>query len=225
MSINYYLFIIISLFSLSFEYHYTHLTTEEVQSLLENDNFCIVDTRNQSESTLGYIYNSILFDLNVSFSKFFLALVPKDKKIIIITNENDEMNSIKTIVDLGYEVFGFYYIQEWKYELLKLNFETITYENIDNLVNNNEYILDVREVDEWKETGIIKNSHTFDLSNLLENYKDIKTDGTIHVLCKSGKRAAIAYTFLMNKKLKNNFTDLEGGILKVIEVGYPLQPY
>ena len=47
------------------------------------------------------------------------------------------MNSIKTIVDLGYEVFGFYYVQEWKYELLKLNFETITYENIYNLVNNN----------------------------------------------------------------------------------------
>ena len=225
MSINYYLFILISFLSLSFQYHYAHLSTEELQSLLDNEYFCIVDTRNQSESTLGYIYNTILFDLNISFSKFFLALIPKDKKIIVITNELDEVISIKTIIDLGYDVFGYYYIQDWKYELLKINFETITYESIDNLVNNNEYILDVREVDEWKETGIIKNSHTFDLSSLLENYKKIETDGTIHVLCKSGKRAAIAYTFLMNKKLKNNFTNLEGGISKVIEVGYPLQPY
>jgi rhodanese-related sulfurtransferase len=223
MSFNY--LILLLIFSLSFQYHFTHLSTGEVLSLLDNENFMIVDTRDQSNSTMGFISKTILFDLNISFSKFFLALVPKDKKIVIVCNENEEIISINKITELGYEIFGYYYIQEWIFDFLKINYEPITYENIDNLVKNNEYILDVREVDEWKETGIIKNSHTFDLSNLSENFKNIETNNTIHILCKSGKRAAIAYTYLMYKGLKNNFTDLDGGILKVIDVGYPLEPY
>lgn len=221
--------LLLFIYFFNFSYEIQRLNTSQLEYIInKNKNineYYLIDTREQSQSKIGYIPTSILLDLNLDFKKFLNQLFLKDSKFIIINNENNELSSLYNLTLLNFNIYGYYYINDWNNKLNKINYEEITIENINKLLLNNEYILDIREIDEIIKTGIINNSHIIPLSKLNEKYNTIKTNSNIYILCKSGKRAIIAYTFLQSKNISNKLFVLEGGIDKAKNVGINLVNY
>lgn len=97
--------------------------------------------------------------------------------------------------------------------------------------NNETKIIDIRTPEEWKETGVIKNSHLitfFDRKGNFDLPKFLKElDGTVHkgerfaIICLTGSRTREVGRFLAYEK-GYNVINLGGGIAKLISEGYPL---
>lgn len=223
------IWLLLFIYFFNFSYEIQKLNTSQLEYIInKNKNineYYLIDTREQSQSKIGFIPTSILLDLNLDFKKFLNQLFLKDSKFIIINNANNELSSLYNLTLLNFNIYGYYYINDWNNKLNKINYEEITIENINKLLLNNEYILDIREIDEIIKTGIINNSHIISLSKLNEKYNSIKTNSNIYILCKSGKRAIIAYTFLQSKNISNKLYVLEGGIDKAKNIGINLVNY
>jgi len=221
--------LLLFIYFFNFSYEIQRLNSSQLEYIInKNKNineYYLIDTREQSQSKIGYIPTSILLDLNLDFKKFLNQLFLKDSKFIIINNANNELSSLYNLTLLNFNIYGYYYINDWNNKLCKIKYEEITVKSINNKILNNEYILDVREINEINNTGIISNSHIIPLSKLKDKYNSIKTNSNIYILCKSGKRAIIAYTFLESKNISNKLFVLEGGIDKAKSIGVDLVNY
>jgi len=205
------------------------IDSNHLKEILKQEKIYVIDTRDIKDSEIGYIPNSILLPLTLSYDNWLPKLIPKNSAIILITHKNDHKNAIQMTRKLGYlNIFGYAYYDDWinsKFEVKNVLNENITIENIDNIKQKGEIILDVREEKEYIETGIIKDSQLISLSEFKNKKKNIESVKSVHILCKTGKRAEIAYTYLEKFGFKNTLKVLNGGITKVIEIKYPLEKY
>lgn len=69
-------------------------------------------------------------------------------------------------------------------------------------------ILDVREVDEY-ENGHVPDSKNYPLSQLNQQFIDLDSSQSYHVICQSGGRSAMACEFLAEQGF--NVTNVMGG--------------
>ncbi|SFV62188.1 rhodanese-like domain protein [hydrothermal vent metagenome] len=100
--------------------------------------------------------------------------------------------------------------------------------------NKNIKIIDIRTPSEWKETGIIKGSHTIMFFNERGQYninkfvsdvnKIVKKGEKFAIICRTGSRTATIAPYLSDK-LHYNIINLKGGITKLIREGYKTTPY
>ncbi len=220
---------IIILLLFTFTVSIKKIDSNHLKDILKQQKIYVIDTRNVTDSEKGYIPNSIILPLTLSYDNWLPKIVPKNAAIILITYKNGQKNAIQLTHKLGYlSIFGYAYYDDWvnsKFEVKKVLNEEITFENIENIKQKGEIILDVREEKEYIETGIIKDSQLVSLSEFKNKLKKIESVKTVHILCKTGKRAEIAYTYLEKFGFKNTLKVLEGGITKVIQIKYPLEKY
>jgi len=95
-------------------------------------------------------------------------------------------------------------------------------------------IIDIRTPNEWKETGIVKDSYTimffdeegnFSVENFLKQLNMVvKKDESFALICRVGSRTGIISEFL-SEKLGYKVINLKGGIMKIIQEGYKTVPY
>jgi rhodanese-related sulfurtransferase len=92
--------------------------------------------------------------------------------------------------------------------LLEGNLDTFQWHEIDNLLSDGEFFLDVREKDEV-ERGAIYGAYHIPLDKLRGRLDELPIDGTIHIYCHAGLRGYLAYRILEDNgfKVKN----LDGG--------------
>ena len=132
-------------------------------------------------------------------------------------------------MQMGYfNILGYSDIETWKEggnECENVLYEQTTVENITTLIENKEYIIDIREVPEFKSVGIIKGAVLSPLSGFAAKYNEVPKDKTIHILCKSGARAAIAYSFLKRMGYENKLIILEGACMKLETLKYQFEHY
>ncbi len=220
---------IIILLLFTFTVSIKKIDSNHLKDILKQQKIYVIDTRNVTDSEKGYIPNSIILPLTLSYDNWLPKLIPKNAAIILITYKNEQKKVTQETRKLWYlSIFGYAYYDDWinsKFEVKKVLNETITVENLDNIKQKGEIILDVREENEYIETGIIKDSQLVSLSEFKNKLKNIESIKTVHILCKSGKRAEIAYTYLEKFGFKNTLIVLEGWITKVIEIKYPLEKY
>jgi rhodanese-related sulfurtransferase len=98
----------------------------------------------------------------------------------------------------------------------------------------NMKIIDIRTPDEWRETGIVKDSYTimffdekgnFNVATFLKQLDMVvKKDEPFALICRVGSRTSIVAEFL-SEKLGYKVTNLKGGIMKMIHEGYKTVPY
>jgi rhodanese-related sulfurtransferase len=92
-----------------------------------------------------------------------------------------------------------------------------------NIIEDNNFIMDIREPNEYKETGIVKSSYLFPVSLLKYNIKLIPKNKKIYILCLSGRRALIIYSYLLRKGFpKKDLYVIKGGISNLIKLNFPL---
>ena len=97
--------------------------------------------------------------------------------------------------------------------LLHGSFKQVSMGKVRELVENDAYILDVREMPEY-EAGHIKNAKIIPLSELRDRYEEIPKDVPVYVHCRSGQRSYNAVLTLLAKGYTQVF-NISGGFLGV----------
>ena len=100
--------------------------------------------------------------------------------------------------------------------------------------NKNLKIIDIRTPPEWKETGIVKGSHTimffderggYNMNKFISDVnKIVKKGEKFAIICRTGSRTGVIAPYLSDK-LKFNVINLKGGITKLMREGYRTTPY
>ena len=185
------------------------------EKLLSND-------YNGDNPTNKIVYLKVLFD--------------KESKKILgcqIANERNieaRLNAIKNTIEKGGDLKDLvkYKVNptdnEWNPDILNIlaltalgknqeNSDDVEANNIENLVKNKEFLLDVREEHEYQE-GHVKGAVNLPLREILSQKDSLPKDKDIYVYCRSGHRSADAVNFLKSlgfEKVHN----IEGGFIDI----------
>ena len=208
--------------------NYNKISVDILKKYLLDENIYVIDARKMSKSAGGYIKKTIL--LPESMFSYIFSIIPLGSEIILITEEENKQKSIGKIIELlSYKLLGYAIFSEITanndFDLQVVEYNPNLNENIQQIVDNNENIIDIREKKEFKETGYVKNSKLIPLSTFLSNYSEIPKEGDVYIFCRSGMRSIIGMTFARRMGYNNRFIIMKGGLNKVIEEGFPLIPF
>ena len=202
---------------------------EEIEKMIDEKDIFLIDTREYSDTKLnGYIKNSILFDSTHKYKEFFSQLISKDSKLIFITKKGNENLSINIPKELGYSnILGYFNFEDWQNKGKELNkINMISGNQILEIIKNKENIIvDTREINEYKNEGIIRNSLLIPFSKIKDEYIKIPKDKNIYFLCKVGFRGVSSLTFLKRLGYKNNLYNFDGGLVEIKNSGFIIENY
>ena len=166
----------------------------------------------------------------MGYATWLPALVNKGSNIVLICDEDNYKNAIQNTEQLGiYTILGYALYNE----IIKqsdLNIQTAEYnentkKDVEKLVIKGKYLIDIREIKEFKETGVINEAHLIPLSTFKSDYINFPENIDIYIFCKSGGRALLGMSYLKRNGYKNKFIIMRGGMTKTIQEGYPLAQY
>jgi len=105
---------------------------------------------------------------------------------------------------------------------------------VDFVESDKMKIIDIRTEGEWKQMGIIKDSHlitffdekaSYDIKAFLKSLdKIVDKDEQFAIICNTASRTKLVSNFL-GKKLDYDVVNLTGGMVKLIKDGYKVIPY
>jgi rhodanese-related sulfurtransferase len=186
----------------------------------------IIDTREAAISSQGYLPNSLLIPLSMDYSKWMTTVVRRGSEVIIISDKDNFGSAIQKVKEAGYKIYGYAIYDEIvkhvSFAIQKALYKENTKENVEKLVKEKKNILDLREDEEYQETGIVENSILIPLSTLNRKIKKLPKKGDIYLFCKTGGRALMAMSFLQKARVKSKLYIMRGGINKTIQEGFAL---
>lgn len=205
------------------------LSVEDVENHIKNEDVYVLDTRDQWKSSRGYIPNSIIASLKIGFNKYIPSLLSTNSKIILVTETNMLNDSVLSCIRLGYQnILGYLNggFPEWK-KASKPKSKVGYHHSIelDEIIKKGGNVIDVREIEEFKSDGIVKESILIPLTELSERIKDVPLTDKLYILCKSGARSTLASTYLTRIGNKSKMIVLMGGCMELKADGYPLIKY
>jgi hydroxyacylglutathione hydrolase len=184
------------------------LEITEFLSLIKNDpKIKILDTREAKISTKSFYRGAFLIPLQTPFAIFASNLCKPEDKIIIISDPGQEKESIVRLTRIGYEKILGYIHNENLPNQVKI--DSVNIENLQTFIEKSRdkiEILDVREANEWQETGCIEGAHKIsfkDIENNQEKIRDLSKNKQLAVHCKTGVRANIAISILKKLNIDN----------------------
>lgn len=180
------------------------------QKITENsDEIVLLDTRPDDDALDGIIPKSVLVNMNFTLNK----LINKNSKILLVTEEGYEEESITRLNSQGYHnILGFLdggidcWISNKKVLTIPKTVQKIeTFQKLDALI-------DCREPREWN-YGVMGCKDVFltQIDAIPKSYRTLDLDRTYGVYCKRGMRSFAVSTFLMSKGL--NVWNIPGGII------------
>lgn len=200
----------------------TQLTVEDIKNKIAED-VIILDTRNASDFTQGFIPGSIFIGLEDRFAEWAGSLIPFHQRLVLVTENGKEEETIIRLARVGFDKVEGY---------LKGGFET--WENAgekidlvidvepDELALDIKHdpkltVLDVRREAEFGD-GHIKNAINLPLSEMIDvaqiaNFED---DDNLYVHCGGGYRSVIAAS-LIKRQGYHNLRNVLGGWNKIKE--------
>ena len=207
---------------------YSKMSGKELKQYVLNQKIYIIDTRDFAISATGYFPQSILCP--TSMYSWLTVIVPSGSDVIIITDEDNYQNSIDALIELKlYNLLGYGIYNEINesssFFIQKIEYNPNTKESIKEIVDNGENIIDIREISEFKETGVIEQAILIPLTTFQTDYIKIPKNGNVYVYCKSGMRAVVGMSYAKRAGYTNRMVIMSGGMNKAIEEGYPLVPY
>lgn len=222
--------IILSRINQSIGEKYKKLTKDEIDSFIPDLNYYILDTRNNSISNQGYLKNSLLMPLTMDYDRWLPIFVNTDKKVILICDKDNYEKAHTMTKSLGnYEIKGYAIydelIQENEKNIQVAEYNENTKSDVENLVNNGAYLLDIRDIKEYNQTGVIQNSNLIPLPTFITDYNKITKDQDVYIFCGGGGRALLGMSYLKREGYTNKLIVMRGGMGKTIKEGYSLVEY
>ena len=207
---------------------YPIISGKNLKKFLTDPDIYIIDTREMATIAKGYIPNSIL--IPSTMFAWLYAVVPENSKVIIITDKVNKDATIEAFIKLNkYELYGYCIyedvIKASSFNIQQIEYDPNTFDSTSKIINNNENIIDIREIKEYIETGVISIANLIPLSTFFNDYTKIPKNGNVYVFCKSGGRAVVGMSFVKRAGYKNKFIIMKGGMDQAIKENYPTVPY
>ena len=208
---------------------YKKFDGKAMKGLISKKTNYIIDTREAPISSQGYLPNSLLIPLSIDYSKWMTTIVSRGSNVIIISDKDNYKKAIEKAKGAGYKIYGYAIydeiVKQVSFAIRKAEYKENTKENVEKLVKENKYIIDLREITEYKETGIIEKSKLIPISTLIKKINKIPKKGDVYLFCKTGGRALMAMSFLKKAGVRSNLYVMKGGMKKTIEEGFALVKY
>jgi hydroxyacylglutathione hydrolase len=202
----------------------TALSVEEFKKKIgSNEEVIILDTRNATEFTAGFVPGSIFIGLEGRFAEWAGSLLPFDKDIVLVTEPGREEESIIRLARVGLDRVEGY---------LNGSFEAWAKagEPVDLIINieademamdipfdDNLLVVDVRKETEFAD-GHVKDAINLPLGDMNDpgNLAIIEESDNLYIHCGSGYRSVIAAS-LFKRQGFHNLRNIEGGWEKIRE--------
>jgi hydroxyacylglutathione hydrolase len=205
------------------------LSIKDFKELAATD--CIIlDSRNATIFTLGFIANSISIGLEGRFAEWIGNLLPMDKPLLLVTPLGQEKETITRLARVGYDnILGHLNGGFESWQAAGEEIDMIIDIEPDELLMDRYHdekmmIMDVRKELEY-EAGYVDIAELYPLQNFMDPLKMSFVDDqehNIYVHCAGGYRSVIACSIL-KKQGFHNLRNVLGGFVKIKEVeGMPL---
>lgn len=191
------------------------LSPDEFETIANQENTLILDTRDKAAFIAEHIPNSIFIGLDGSFASWVGALVIDLKQpILLVCDEGKEQEAITRLARVGYDnTLGYLAggLDSWK----QANKQTDNIQSIDaielaSIIKNEKiHLIDVRKPSEFEaEHATIAMNKPLDYINDLMN--DFDKNETYYIHCASGYRSVIMSSILKSRGY-HNIVDIAGG--------------
>lgn len=179
------------------------LSFEELQNL--DDEVLLLDIRTKEAYIGGHIPGSLYLSKE-SIATFLGALYKPDEKIVFITGTDatDVEQVYWRCKRIGFDgILGYfpYATSQWESQGKKLEkVSTISAKEYATIPKDGEFILlDIRKEHEFEEDDPSENRIIIPLQELYKHLDALRSETPIYILCNSGERATIAYSYLKPK--------------------------
>jgi rhodanese-related sulfurtransferase len=184
------------------------LSAAQVRKLAE-EGAVILDTRPADEFEEGFIRGSVNIGLDGQFAVWVGTLIDINKKIVLVTNEGKEQETVLRLARVGFEnVVGYLEGPVSAYGTLD-TVRSIDSEAVRSEIDKGAKVLDVRKHGEWN-ISHLKNAIFLPLTEFPGNLVELKKDKTYIVHCGGGYRSMVAIS-IMKKHGFENLLNVPGG--------------
>lgn len=188
------------------------LTPREFETVANETDAIILDTRSEDKFRVGFIPNSIFIGIDGSFAPWVGTLIPDTKQPLLIVAEEERIDEVITrLARVGYDNTkgtlkgGF---QAWEKAGLEVDsIESIEVDDLSSLLNPT--IVDVRKASEYGSEHVI-NAMNAPLDTVNESMKSIVNNDKHYVHCESGYRSLV-FTSILQSRGYRNLVDIKGG--------------
>jgi glyoxylase-like metal-dependent hydrolase (beta-lactamase superfamily II)/rhodanese-related sulfurtransferase len=198
------------------------LSLEEVKLAIANDSL-ILDTRNASVFTQGFIPGSIFVGLEGRFAEWAGSLLPFTQPIVLVTEEGKEKETLIRLARVGFSKVAGYLkggFEAWQAAgeatdmLIDIEAEELA---MDMPFDPQLVVLDVRKHTEFGD-GHVKNAINIPLDEMTDPaiMANLEDDHNIYVHCAGGYRSVIAASLLKRQGI-HNLRNVVGGWAKIKE--------
>jgi glyoxylase-like metal-dependent hydrolase (beta-lactamase superfamily II)/rhodanese-related sulfurtransferase len=205
------------------------LTAEAFEAVANETDALMLDTRDAAEFAKGYIPNSVNIGLEGSFAQWVGEMIPDVKqKILLITNDGSEEESITRLSRVGYDfVIGYLEGGFKTWEESGKDIETIS--RITALELANDYpthqpmLIDVRKESEFNSEHVV-GAINVPLNQINQHLSQFPKDKPFVIHCAGGYRSMIAASILKIRGW-DNFKDVAGGFKEIAATPIPKTEY
>ena len=192
----------------------TPLSVREFEVLANEEDVLMLDTRPSGIFTAGFIPNSISIGLDGQFAPWVGALITNiEQKIILITEEGQEEESVKRLSRVGYDkTIGFLKggFNAWLAENKEVDtISRITAETLEKTIDAKTLVIDVRKPGEF-EAEHMEGAKSIPLDFINELMGEFPKNDPFVLHCAGGYRSVIAASILKSRGY-NSIIDVIGG--------------
>ena len=191
------------------------ISVDDFQSIVENTDILILDTRSNIDFVHGFIPNAINIGIAGDFAPWVGVLIGDiNQQILLVTEVGFEQETITRLMRVGFDnILGYLDrgFQSWlnaNKPIDKVNrISAAAFEN--EILTSNDKIIDIRKITEY-EAEHVEEAFCRPLSSINQWINEISNDEHFYLHCAGGYRSTIAASILQARGI-NNFTEIEGG--------------
>lgn len=200
------------------------LSVEEFVQIGETAEALILDTRNATDFSKGFIPNAINIGIKGDFAPWAGAMIVDVlQPILLVCDEGTEEEAITRLSRVGFDrVLGYLEggFSTWKDSGKEVDeIHRISPEEFSKKFNENSIVIDVRRASEYNAEHV-KNAVNKPLDFISDWISNMKDPKHFFVHCAGGYRSMIASSILNAHGIRN-FTEIEGGFNKIKETSVP----
>jgi hydroxyacylglutathione hydrolase len=198
----------------------TAMTPRVFETVANETDAVVIDTRSLEEFKKGFIPGSIFIGIDSTFAPWVGTLIPDvAQKILFIAEKGREEEVVTRLARVGYDhTLGYLEggIEAWRKEGREL--DTITSVDFSRLVLvDKEQIVDVRRASEYDSEHVVGALNT-PLDYINDTMSLIDKNKTYYVHCVSGYRSLI-FISILRARGYDNLVDIQGGFEAIKAAG------
>lgn len=182
------------------------------ETIANETDVVIIDTRSKDDFRNGFIPNSIFIGLDGNFASWVGTLIPDIRQeILFIAEKGKEEEVVTRLARVGYDnALGYLEggLEAWKKESREI--DTITSVDVESLASmENPLIIDVRRNSEYNSEHIV-GATNIALDYLNDSMASVEREKEAYVHCASGYRSLVFISILKARGF-DNLIDIKGG--------------